>query len=569
LRTDGESKILGKNFSFKKYNANLFGANKIFLTQIRFVELLFSAKKRSLKMTRRNLFLVFNILAFGLFFSAAVSAQTGIKIIKKTQIQFPGMPKIDSSKAQTGGAKKAIEMANGINKPKIQTVYIKNSRMRTDSQGVETQGGIWTMAKLVERIDTDIVQCDKRQIVRFNSRKKKYFVAPFDTNWSAASAGSKSASGKSAKGVINVVNNITDTGERMKLFGYNAQHLKQSITFTGSKNSCLQGAMKMEVDGWYADIPEFSCPLPSEMTEMPMADGECADEIRVTNKGAAMNGVALKEIRTMTMDRQKEAFVQTEEVVELTKTALEAGLFEPPAGYSLASNKAELKNGDGSNASNNQPNDFPSPNGSDTGNYTTNPMLAPPSAGMTEPQSLAPKKAGMIRIGIAPPNVKTPAKNADSAEPLELSTAVRDSLVSELKSEKVEAIQLSTAAPEAEAKQKGCDYILYANVTQKRGGGGMFGKMIAMGALTAVGAIVPGVGTMIATQVGSIVLQQQMGKAAKAKDEFTFDYKVTDLNNVVLSQAVTKAKAKKDGEDVLSPQIQQASKTILAQIAGK
>jgi hypothetical protein len=519
-------------------------------------------------MQRQNLFLVFNMLAIGLFFGAAVSAQTGIKIVKKTQMQIPGMPTLDSSKAHTVSAKKAIEMANGINKPKIQTVYIRNSRMRTDSQGIEVTGGAWTLKKeMVERIDTDIVQCDKRQIVRFNSRKKKYFVSPFNASLPTSAPEKNNASGKSAKGVITVINTITDTGERMKLFGYEARHLKQSLTFTGGKNSCLQGTMKMEVDGWYADIPEFSCPLPSEMTKMPQSDGECDDEIRVTNKGVPMSGVALKEIRTMTMDGQKEGIVQTEEVVELTKTALEASLFEPPAGYSPANNKAELKDGDSSNASNNQPNNLPASTNSDTANYTTNPTLAPPMAGMTEPKSLAPKKAGTIRIGIAPPNVKTPDKNTDSAEPLELSTAIRDSLISQLRGEKVEAVQLSTATPEAEARQKECDYILYASVTQKRGGGGMFGKMVAMGALTVVGAVVPGVGTMIATQVGSIVLQQQMGKAAKAKDEFTFDYKVANLNDVVLSQAVTKAKAKKDGEDVLSPQIQQASKTILEKLA--
>lgn len=81
--------------------------------------------------------------------------------------------------------------------------------------------------------------------------------------------------------------------------------------------------------------------------------------------------------------------------------------------------------------------------------------------------------------------------------------------------------------------------------------------------------MVPGVGGMIASTVAGQVMGQTMGKAAKAKDEFTLDYKVTDLSNAVLSQALTKAKTKEDGEDVLTPQINQASTTVLGEINKK
>jgi hypothetical protein len=142
-------------------------------------------------------------------------------------------------------------------------------------------------------------------------------------------------------------------------------------------------------------------------------------------------------------------------------------------------------------------------------------------------------------------------------------------LVDSLKTETVEAIRLNSDAPESEAKQTECDYIFYTNVTQKRGGGGMFGKMIAMGAISIAGAMVPGVGGMVASTVASQVMGQQMGKIAKAKDEFTFDYKVTDLNAAVMSKAVTKAKAKEDGEDVMTPLIKQASTTVMGEIGKK
>ncbi|MEJ7712779.1 MAG: hypothetical protein WKF84_23755 [Pyrinomonadaceae bacterium] len=75
----------------------------------------------------------------------------------------------------------------------------------------------------------------------------------------------------------------------------------------------------------------------------------------------------------------------------------------------------------------------------------------------------------------------------------------------------------------------------------------MFGKMMMGTVGSMVGAMIPGVGGMIASTVGSMVIQQTMSKTAKAKDELTFDYKVVGLDSAVLSQNITKAKTKQDG----------------------
>ena len=90
-----------------------------------------------------------------------------------------------------------------------------------------------------------------------------------------------------------------------------------------------------------------------------------------------------------------------------------------------------------------------------------------------------------------------------------------------------------------------------------------------MGAATAASVFVPGIGGMIASTAASQVMGQTMRKNAKAKDEFTLDYKVVGLDKSVLTQAVTKSKTGKDGEDVMTVQIQQASKTVLGVIVKK
>lgn len=508
-------------------------------------------------MSRRDLFLLSSIALLNLFFGINVSAQTGIKIVKKTQMKIPGMPTMDSNMGQTNNARKAINQLNSLNAPKRETVYIKNQRMRTDSDGVAVAGGIFT-AKMVDQVESNIVQCDKQRSIRFNSRKKKYFVTPFDAGSSTANSGKSAASIQSGKGFVNVTNTVTDTGERMKLFGYDARHLKQTIIFDSSKSSCKQGNMKMEIDGWYVDLPEFSCPLKSETIEMPEGGGDCSDEIRVTNKGVKLSGVALKEISTMTVDGQRDySIVRTSEVIELTKTPLEASLFEPPAGYSPANNKAEISD-DNSNASGNQQSNYPANypasmpdlNG---GNYTTNPTLAPPTAGTGEQKAVAPKKAGTIRIGVLLPQADfTQTKSQQkTGETTDNSALIQAAFVKSLTNQNVEAVALSAEAvfeAKSEAERLGCDYLLVSSLTKKKGGS-MFSQIIPMVA----GAIIPGA--------------DLLGRAIKAKDKVTLEYQLVKAEqNAPMSNGKLESRAAKDGEDIITPMISQSSTAILSQV---
>jgi hypothetical protein len=74
---------------------------------------------------------------------------------------------------------------------------------------------------------------------------------------------------------------------------------------------------------------------------------------------------------------------------------------------------------------------------------------------------------------------------------------------------------------------------------------------------------------MIASTVASQVMGQTMGKNAKAKDEFALDYQVVGMDKNVISKASTRNKTEKDGEDILTPQIHQASKAVLGTLATK
>jgi hypothetical protein len=468
------------------------------------------------------------------FFVLANYAQTDIQIKKKTSRQIPGMPTEGLTPEMAAQLKKINETTT--------TVYIRNSQMRTDTTAnlpKMTGGGFDT------HTFSSVIQCDKRRVVNFDTKSKKYYQYSMTEKSSATGKGG---------GKITVSGNITDTGERAKVFGYDARRLKQTYTFTPSGNSCMKEKMQVNVDGWYAEMPEFSCPMKMALPEK-MDGGDCIDDYDFQVSGA-LTGVALKEVKKITFSGQ--TITMEEEAAAINKTTLPANFFEPPVGYKSGNQFS-------SSPSNTAQNGNTSPN--ITSLSTTSDSLPPPAAGM-EKQPIGDKKAGMIRVGIAIPKVTTPDSKKDPNAGTDIGIAVTKSLLEMLKAENVEAVELTSESPESECREKGCDYIFYANVMQKRGGG-MFKSMILQGAIMGAGMMVPGVGGMIASSAGSVLMGQTMGKESKAKDEFTLDYKVTAMDNSVFSKAVTKKKTEKDGEDVLTAQLQEASKTVLGEIAKK
>lgn len=480
-------------------------------------------------------------LIFLMFCVSAGFAQTEITIKKKTSFKIPGMPAMPAG--MPAGTENPFE-------PRTSTVYIKGGNMRTDMpyKLPKKTGGKETVTQ------TMIMQCGKQRMVTYNSKKKKYYVESM--------AGETAANTKNSKkgGYVTITGSVTDTGERAKLFGYEARHLKQNFTMTPSKDACQKETMQIEIEGWYADIPEFSCPIKRKPSEFKM-DNNCFDDVDFQIKGT-VTGVPLKEVKKITM--QGMTISIEEETVELTKNALSDALFEPPANYKAANTLKEVE--DDSPDDSTQAADT-TPQAPSTSSNSSSPTFAPPAAGL-EKAPLTEKQAGRIRIGVAKPKVTTPDSKKDPDAGADIAVAAANSLVEALKAENVEAILLESEAPENEAREKSCDYIFYANITQKRGGG-MFKSMVMMGAVTMAGAMIPGIGGMVASTVASQVMGQTMGKNAKAKDEFTLDYKVVGLDASVLAQAAVKTKTEKDGEDVLSPQIKQASTAVLGEIAKK
>ena len=130
---------------------------------------------------------------------------------------------------------------------------------------------------------------------------------------------------------------------------------------------------------------------------------------------------------------------------------------------------------------------------------------------------------------------------------------------------KVEIVPLEAklaSAIDAEAKQKECDYVLYATVSHKKGGGGFgFGKALgAVVAQTGGGAW----GNTAGNVAGRVAATSVVAATSniKPKDELTLDINLKNGGSATLTRQF-KSKAKSAGEDIISPVVEQAAQAIV------
>lgn len=214
------------------------------------------------------------------------------------------------------------------------------------------------------------------------------------------------------------------------------------------------------------------------------------------------------------------------------------------------------------------------------------PGQAQPAANqVAAPQTLGPKAPGKIRIGVAPPDAQVGQGNNAGAD---YSTPIRNAEVALMSGPAIEIAALDSHIAmqlQAEAQQKQCDYILFSSVVVKHSSGGGFGKFAKFGgvaaSMTPMGGLAHGMGGAVAAsaaaQVAAQAAQQQaMNQLAgfngqiKSKDDVTVQYQLvaTGQSSSVVQNSL-KAKAKSDGEDVLTPLLQQTASDVLGAASKK
>jgi hypothetical protein len=318
----------------------------------------------------------------------------------------------------------------------------------------------------------NVTQCDLKRTLQISDSTKKYIITPMEAAPATANAGAvanQAPEPSRAGGVVTYTTNSVDTGERKEMFGFQARHIKRTITIESSPDACNPVKQRMETDGWYID---FSFGLNCETNAAPpMAQGGmtggCRDRVRFNRTGAARMGYPLQETMTSYGPDGRVAYTSTKEVIDLSREPLDAALFDVPAGYTETTNAQELYV-------------MPSMSG------MTSQMSQPPSVENNPSSRLSTnvsKAPGVIRVGVIQINNK-------SGRPVS-TDSLRGRLISEIQENHVEAIPLnaiSLAEAEMEAKTKQCDFILFTDVSVLKSSagkklGGMFGRAVGVGGI--------------------------------------------------------------------------------------
>lgn len=431
------------------------------------------------------------------------------------------------------------------------TTYIKGKRSRTE----QNMGGMQTV---------NLTQCDLKRSVQLNPQTQMYILQSWEQDINTASTTTNNANTTTTVkkgGVITTTITVKDTGETRKMFGYTARHLIITTETESSPDACsFQPKSKMVTDGWYIDAAfALDCDYGYKNYNANPRSGGCQDKYDVKQIGAGKRGYPVIEKMTMFDANGKETFTMTNEVIELTNATLDAALFEIPNGWREAKNSTEMYAATTNSMSNSSMTTISNSNSS------MNSTISNSSQNVST--NVEPKKDGVIRIGLA--GVKT-GSVGDGMNASELAAAIQNSLPTYLKGTKVEIVGLEAklaSAIDAEAQEKQCDYVLYATISHKKGGGGFggFGKIMGnVVSQTGIGQT----GTRVGNAAGQVATQSISNASAniKEKDELTLEIKLQNGSTAALTKQF-KQKAKSSGEDIISPLVEQAAQAIVTAVS--
>lgn len=174
--------------------------------------------------------------------------------------------------------------------------------------------------------------------------------------------------------------------------------------------------------------------------------------------------------------------------------------------------------------------------------------------------------------------VVLPSAHGIAGDAGDFSESLRELLISYLSGPTLQAVPLEARlASQAleEAEQKDCGHVLLTSVTRKRDEGSKLGKFLQQAAGPAASYGMPyGGGAAEAAVRGAVVggayAISSMAQTSKARDEVTLEYRIGTPGTVL--QATPQrgsAKAKTDGEDLLTPLMEKAAESIAASVLAR
>lgn len=364
----------------------------------------------------------------------------------------------------------------------ISAAYVTGDK--TSKGTVLMHGGRQRMSS--ESSIVSIYQADEHRTVQLNTETHVYLVTPDAAP--AAEAPPAPPGTKHKGGQVTNVTAVVDTGEKKDVFGFTARHLKTTVTKEPSPEACDKRPEKVEIDGWYIDLPatisSAGAPSPSREVRADPKDASCSDTIIYVRPPASL---IYPVSYTMTVSSGADAPVTSKmEATDVKRTVADPQQFEVPAEYMEIASPALL-------------------------------------ALDHRPGSDGPKKPGAIRVGVAPV-VNSSGQQVSASD-------LTDAIVGSFEESGTNAIVLkgSTPAQAAEdCRQRACDFMLASTLSElKHPGKSMLGKISGTNAdalsakvdfqLTVPGAPKPALSA--SERSGTSMLQTAVG-AAKRVSQF-------------------------------------------------
>lgn len=120
-----------------------------------------------------------------------------------------------------------------------------------------------------------------------------------------------------------------------------------------------------------------------------------------------------------------------------------------------------------------------------------------------------------------------------------------------------------------EAKQKECDYLFYSEARKEFANQNMPKGQMAAQMATSMLSMAGPVGGILSALLQRMTIKD-LSQSVQAKEEISFAYRVTQLDGTVtMPQVKTNLKSKKQGDDIITPQIKDAVSKVLGQLIKK
>ena len=174
--------------------------------------------------------------------------------------------------------------------------------------------------------------------------------------------------------------------------------------------------------------------------------------------------------------------------------------------------------------------------------------------------------------------VVLPSAQGIAGDATEFSKSLRELFLSYLNGPSLRAVPLEARlASQAleEAQQKDCGHVLLTSIARKRNEGSQLGRIFKEAAAPAAVYGIPygggaGEAAVRGAVIGGAHAVSSMARTSKARDEVTLEYRVGAPSTVMQSAPQRmNAKAKTDGEDLLTPLVEKAAESIAVSVLGK